>query len=127
MTNFGWLFVDASYSPIFGADTFNEAINWDTGMRSNDQTECFPPPDLVTESEQCLGSATTMAGLFYGAAAFNQPLSFNTASVTNVRVNLCLESDRYERLDSDFQFLSNLSSDEHVVCRCNGIQSTTVF
>ena len=65
--------------------------------------------------------------MFNGAAAFNQPLSFNTASVTNVRVNLCLESDRYERLDSDFQFLSNLSSDGLHVCRCNGIQSTTTF
>ena len=86
MTDFSLLFVDDSYQPI--SATFNEPINWDTGMRSNDQTECFPPPDLVTESEQCLGSATTMAKMFEGAAAFNQPLSFDTASVTNVRVLL---------------------------------------
>ena len=82
MTDFGYLFLDASSNPISGADTFNEAINWDTGMRSNDQTECFPPPDLVTESEQCLGSAMIMEGMFRDAAAFNQPLSFDTASVT---------------------------------------------
>ena len=88
MTDFSYLFLDASWVAVPGADTFNEAINWDTGMRSNDQTECFPPPDLVTESEQCLGSATTMAGLFYGAAAFNQPLSFDTAMVTMVSVCL---------------------------------------
>jgi len=88
MTDFSRLFLDASYSPIFGADTFNEPIDWDTGMRSNDQIECFPPPDLVTESEQCLGSAMTMRGMFYNAAAFNQPLSLDTASVTNVRLYL---------------------------------------
>ena len=85
MKDFSFLFLDASYSTISGAATFNETINWDTGMRSNDQIECFPPPDLVTESEQCLGSATTMQGMFATAAAFNQPLlSFNTSKVTNV-------------------------------------------
>ena len=100
MTDFSLLFLDASSNPsfgaqisgnpIFGAATFNETFNWDTGMRSNDQTECFPPPDLVTESEKCLGSATTMEGMFATAAAFNQPLlSFNTSKVTNVRVFLC--------------------------------------
>ena len=26
-----------------------------------------------------------MEGMFYGAAAFNQPLSFDTSSVTNMR------------------------------------------
>ena len=85
ITNFGWLFRDAS-GVVPGGDTFNEAINWDTGMRSNDQTECFPPPDLVTESEQCLGSATNMFSMFKEAEAFNQPLAFDTAEVTSVRV-----------------------------------------
>ena len=92
MTDFSYLFEDASYNPISGAATFNEPINWDTGMRSNDQIECFPPPDLVTESEQCLGSATTMEGMFYNAAAFNQPLSLDTASVVSVRVLLVWSS-----------------------------------
>ena len=102
MTDFSYLFLDASWVAVPGADTFNEAINWDTGMRSNDQTECFPPPDLVTESEQCLGSALTMESMFDNGAAFNQPLSLDTAEVTNVRV-LCLDSDlNNERPDSDF-------------------------
>ena len=92
MTDFSYLFLDASWVAVPGADTFNEAINWDTGMRSNDQIECFPPPDLVTESEQCLGSAMTMRGMFYNAAAFNQPLSLDTTSVTNVRVLLVWSS-----------------------------------
>ena len=91
-TDFTKLFIDDSYQPISGADTFNEPINWDTGMPSNDQTECFPPPDLVTESEQCLGSATTMYAMFYNAAAFNQPLSLDTASVVSVRVLLVWSS-----------------------------------
>ena len=88
MTDFRSLFATASDVAVPGADTFNEPIDWDTGMRSNDQTECFPPPDLVTESEQCLGSATSMEKMFYGAVAFNQPLSLDTAKVTNVRVYL---------------------------------------
>jgi hypothetical protein len=32
MTDFSSLFLDDSWAQITGADTFNETINWDTGM-----------------------------------------------------------------------------------------------
>ena len=42
-----------------------------------------------------------MYGMFYRALVFNQPLSFKTAKVENVRVNLCwVKLD--EKPDSDF-------------------------
>ena len=32
MKDFSYLFLDDESAPISGADTFNEPINWDTGM-----------------------------------------------------------------------------------------------
>ena len=37
MTDFSNLFQDDSRVAVPGADTFNEPINWDTGMRSNEE------------------------------------------------------------------------------------------
>ena len=46
-----------------------------------------------------------MGYMFEGAAAFNQPLSFDTAAVTNVSAYACFESDdSNEKPDSDFLF-----------------------
>ncbi|EJK52759.1 hypothetical protein THAOC_27935 [Thalassiosira oceanica] len=56
--DFDGLFVNNYYNSIPGAAAFNEPINWDTG------------------------SATTMKHMFYGALAFNQPLSFHTAKMS---------------------------------------------
>ena len=46
-----------------------------------------------------------MGYMFEGAAAFNQPLSFDTAAVTYVSAYACFESDdSNEKPDSDFLF-----------------------
>ena len=46
-----------------------------------------------------------MDSMFEGAAAFNQPLSFNTSKVTSVRVYICLECNfNNVKPDSDFLF-----------------------
>ena len=73
-----------------------------------------------------------MFGMFRDAAAFNQPLAFDTASVTIAGVSvfcLDLESDHYEKPDSDFLFpyLTNLPSDGTHVRGCSCLQSATVF
>ncbi|EJK45727.1 hypothetical protein THAOC_35645 [Thalassiosira oceanica] len=59
--DFSRLFVNNSYNSIPGAAAFNEPINWSTG------------------------SATRMSYMFLRATAFNQPLSLDTAKVTDVR------------------------------------------
>ncbi|EJK64311.1 hypothetical protein THAOC_14969 [Thalassiosira oceanica] len=64
--DFSKLFINDFWVPIDGADTFNEALNWNTG------------------------SATEMSDMFRGASAFNQDLSaFDTSKVENVRVYSC--------------------------------------
>ena len=65
-----------------------------------------------------------MDWMFEEATSFNQPLDFNTASVTSVSAYICVESDCHERSDSDF--LSNLLSDERHVLGRNCLQSGPV-
>ena len=55
--------------------------------------------------QKILISSFQMQSMFRGAAAFNQPLSFDTAAVTNVSAYACFESDdSNEKPDSDFLF-----------------------
>ena len=65
--------------------------------------------------------------MFYGAAAFNQPLStFNTSAVTSVSAYFC-RVQLYETPDTDSLLVPNLSSDVGHVLGCRGLQSTTVI
>ena len=68
-----------------------------------------------------------MWGMFWGAEAFNQPLSsFDTSAVTDVSVPLCrVRLD--ETPNSDSLFLPNFLSDEMDVQLCICLQSTTVI
>ena len=101
--HFKKLFVEDDYSPFPGADTFNEPINWDTGMCSLNRP-CIHPQELHTESKKRLGSATNMNAMFLGLTVFNQQLALDTSKVTDVRLYNCLEPNRNEKPDSDFLF-----------------------
>ena len=68
---------------------------------------------LTTMGDQILNSLFLptyhqMSNMFNLAEAFNQPLSFDTAEVTNVRAYICVESDHHERPDSEFSFPARL-------------------
>ena len=67
-----------------------------------------------------------MDNMFYGASAFNQPLStFDTAKVEDVSAYFC-RVQLYEKPDTDSLLLPNLSSDVMDVPRCSGLQPTPV-
>jgi len=91
--------------------------------------QCFHHPGQLTESEQCLGSATNMFSMFKEAEAFNQPLAFDTAEVTSVRVYLLGVQSLAMRGNQVLisYFLWNLLSDARHVLLCRGLQSTTIF
>ena len=92
------------------------------GGNSNEHMLSLSEPTLQhTESEWCLGSATSMLFMFFNATAFNQPLpaTFDTAKVENVSAYLCrVKLD--ETPDSDLLFQP---SDGQHVRGCNGLQS----
>ena len=49
--------------------------------------------------------------MFEDARAFNQPLSFDTSKVKDVRISMyCFKSDRNERPDSDYLFPIQLTA-----------------
>ena len=62
--------------------------------------------------------------MFQDVAAFDQPLSFNTFKVTNVRVYLLFGVQPPQRgdPDSDFTYL-----DAWHVWKCTVLQSTSIF
>ena len=67
-----------------------------------------------------------MRAMFAQARAFNEPISFDTAKVTDVGVYLFgLTAMRNQILISVFP--SNLLSDEEHVFLCSGLQSTAIF
>ena len=67
---------------------------------------CFHPPNQNTESQQCLGSAIKMHGMFYGATAFNQPLVLDTSKVEDVRV-FCDESNLINQILICYSYRAN--------------------
>ena len=58
------------------------------------ESNCNEIPDSWFSISISYSTYCQMLGMFRGASAFNQPLSFNTANVTNVRAYNCLESNR---------------------------------
>jgi len=66
----------------------NRSIGIQVCEAGNRNNKSFSLKTNALEPEQYLGSATNMRNMFEGAAAFNQPLSFNTAEVENVSAYL---------------------------------------
>ena len=88
----------------------------------------FHSPDMHTEYEQCLGSATSMSLMFGSASAFNQTLAFDTDDVTSVRrVHLCQVKPQRETKVLIFSFPSNFLSDGLHVSWGRSLQSTTIL
>ncbi|EJK56036.1 hypothetical protein THAOC_24146, partial [Thalassiosira oceanica] len=83
--DFGFLFYDDNNEDFFAA--FNEPIHWNTGSATNmismfDGARAFNQPLSFDTAEV---TDVRMGVMFAGATAFNQPVAFDTAKVTNVR------------------------------------------
>ena len=115
-----------------GATAFNQPIAFDTarvtsvrvylfGVQLQWETRFWFPPFSTQLNIQ-------MQSMFWGAAAFNQPLAFNTTEVTNVRGIYFYEALLLQLKQQIliFYFPPNSLDGRHVQ-RHSGLQSTTSF